>query len=529
MPQEPSEHLFDHTVGHPPYRDEILKHSPQTPVNALKDIIETARDIQPSWARLPIRERVGHMLRVRNYIAQNAEEIAEVISKDNGKTRIDAMSTDVMPAVMGIDYYAKHAKKFLKDKAVPPGNILLLNKRSKIIRVPFGVIGVISPWNYPFHIPLGEIVPGLLAGNAVVFKAATQTQMVGRIIEKCIQAAKLPDGIFNYVNIPGRLVGSALLKNGVDKLFYTGSLAVGKKLMKEASETLTPLVLELGGNDAMLVCEDADLYRAASGAAWAGLSNCGQSCGGVERIYVHEKVYDPFLLQLKEKVEALRVGIDQDFNVDMGEMTTQRTMNDVKRHLEDALSKGAVIYAQTGDRQGRDSGRIMPGYVLTEVHHDMLVIKEETFGPILCVMKVKDMDEAITLANDSDLGLSGSVWAKNTKKAETLARKIQAGAVTINDHLMSHGLPETPWGGFKTSGIGRVHGENGFDEFTQPQVIVHDILPFARQNMWWFPHGKKIYQGLSGAIKLLYERSVYLRVKGMLDLLKILPRYFTTR
>ncbi len=529
MTRDSSDPLFDQIVSRHPRSGEIIGHSPQTPVSQLKEIVGNARSVQQSWARLPVRERADYMFRVRDYIAQNAEKIAEVISKDNGKTRVDAISTEIMPALMGIDYYAKHAKQFLKDRSVAPGNILLSNKRSKIIRVPYGVVGVISPWNYPFHIPLGEVVPGLLAGNAVVLKAATKTQLVGRIIEKCFQAAKLPDGIFTFVNIPGRLVGSAFLKNGVDKLFYTGSVTVGKQLMKEASETLTPLVLELGGNDAMLVCEDADLYRAASGAVWAGLSNCGQSCGGVERIYVHETVYESFLVQLKGKVEALRVGIDQDFNVDMGVMTTQRTADSVKRHLEDALAKGAVIYAQTGEPQKNDSDRVMPGYVLTAVHHDMLVMKEETFGPILCVMKVKDMDEAVALANDSELGLSGSVWSKNKKKAETLARKIQAGAVVINDHLMSHGLPETPWGGFKASGIGRVHGKIGFDEFTQPQVIVNDILPFARQNMWWFPHGKKIYQGLSGAIRLLYGTSVSLRVKGMLDLLKIVPRYFTTR
>lgn len=529
MSQDPSNRFSDPTIGRHPYQGEVVERAQQTSLNELKEIIGNARVVQRAWAGLPIRERAGYVFRVRDYIAQHAEKISEVISKENGKTRLDAMSSEVLPAVMGIDYYAKHATSFLKDRHIPPGNILLSNKRSKIIRVPYGVIGVISPWNYPFSIPFGEIVPGLLAGNAVVLKAASKTQMVGRVIEQCLQAAKLPEGIFSYVNIPGRLAGKAFLQNGVDKLFYTGSLAVGKTLMKEASETLTPLVLELGGNDAMLVCDDADLHRAASGAVWAGLSNCGQSCGGVERIYVHEKVYDSFLVKVKEKVEALRVGVDRDFNVDMGVMTTSKAIAGVKRHLEDALAKGAVIYAQTFEHKENGSDRLMPGYVLTAVDHDMLVMKEETFGPILCVMKVTDMDKAIALANDSELGLSASVWSKNRTKAKALARKIQAGSVTINDHLMSHGLPETPWGGFKTSGIGRVHGKIGFDEFTQPQVIVDDLLPFARQNMWWFPHGEKVYQGLSGAIKLLYERSVSLRIKGLLDLLKIVPRYFTTR
>ena len=276
----------EHTICRNPATGEILGYSPLTPVAELKTIFANAKIAQKSWARLTIRRRTKYLSSVRDYITRHANEIAAVISKENGKTCIDALSGDVMPAVMGVDYYLKHAAKFLKKRTVSPGNILLANKLSRIWRVPYGIIGIISPWNYPFNIPFAEVMMGLLAGNAVVLKTATQTQMVGRLIEKCFQAADLPNGIFNFVNVPGRLAGSAFLQNGVDKLFFTGSLAVGKQLMKEASETLTPLVLELGGNDAMLVCEDADLHRAASGAVWAGLSNCGQSCGGVERISV---------------------------------------------------------------------------------------------------------------------------------------------------------------------------------------------------------------------------------------------------
>lgn len=519
----------ERTVCRNPATGEVLGHSPLTPVAELKQIIATARTSQKSWARLTVKQRVKHMLLVRDYISQNYEEIADVIAQDNGKTRVDALSAEVMTAVMSVDYYAKRAQKFLKARHLGPGNIMLANKISKIVRVPYGVIGIISPWNYPFAIPFSEVVMGLLAGNAVILKTATQTQMVGLKLEECFKAAQLPKGIFTHVNIPGRLAGSAFLKNGIDKLLFTGSVAVGKQLMKEASETLTPLVLELGGNDAMLVCEDADLYRAASGAVWAGLSNCGQSCGGVERIYVHEKVYESFLKYLKTKVETLRVGIDLDFNVDLGVMTTARQVQTVKRHLEEALSKGAVVYARSAQPPGDGSGHILPAYVLTDVHHDMLVMRAETFGPLLGVMKVKNMDEAVALANDSDLGLSGSVWSKNRKYAEKLGRRIMAGVITINDHLVSHGLAETPWGGFKASGIGRTHGAIGFDEMTQPQVIVHDVLPFARQNMWWHPHGKNIFRGLSGVVDCLYGRSVSERIKGLWHLLKIVPRYFTTR
>jgi acyl-CoA reductase-like NAD-dependent aldehyde dehydrogenase len=529
MNSEQTDQSEDRTVCRNPATGKILGYSPLTDVDELKEIVVNARIAQKSWTNLGVKKRVKYMMRVRDYMAENAEEIAEVISRDNGKTRVDALATEVMPAIMATDYYTKRAKRFLKDRRIWPGNVLLLNKTSKIVRVPFGVIGVISPWNYPFSIPFSEVVMGLLAGNAVVLKAATETQMVGRKLEECLLAAALPEGVFTNVNMPGRIAGSAFLESGIDKLFFTGSVMVGKQLMREAGKTLTPLVLELGGNDAMLVCEDADLNRAASGAVWAGLQNCGQSCGGVERVYVHERIYELFMALLKEKVEALRVGYDQDFDVDIGVMTTERQVATVKRHLEDALARGAVIYARSNQPEQNVSGHSLPTTVLTKVNHEMLVMREETFGPILGVMKVRDMEEAVKLANDSHLGLTGSVWSKNSGYAGELARRIYAGVVMINDHLMSHGMAETPWGGFKESGIGRTHGAIGFHETTQPQVIIHDNMPFAKKNMWWHPHGKKLFLGLLGAVSFLYGKSIFQRLRGLWHLLKIFPRYFSTK
>jgi len=528
MNQDRKKEEIEHTVCLNPATGEILGYSPLTDLQELEQIISRAKIAQKSWSKLDVRERVRYMIRVRDYLTRHAEKISEVISRDNGKTRVDALTTEVLPAAMAVDYYAKHAKKFLKTRYICPGNILLLNKLSKVVRMPYGVVGVISPWNYPFSIPFSEVVMALLAGNAAVVKTASETQWVGRILEECFLAAELPRGIFHYVNIPGRFAGSAFLKYGIDKLFFTGSLAVGKHLMAEAGERLIPVVLELGGNDAMLVCEDADLFRATSGAVWAGFQNSGQSCGGVERIYVHEEIHDSFLQLLKKKVEALRVGFDESFKVDIGAMTTERQVSMVKSHLDDALAKGALIYARSAPPEGKVLGTFVPAMVLTGVTHEMLVMQEETFGPLLGVMKVKDMDEAVALANDSHLGLTGSVWSRNRTRAENLARQIQAGVVTINDHLMSHGLAETPWGGVKQSGIGRTHGAIGFDEMTQPQVIVHDILPLTRQNIWWHPHGKNIYEGLLGAMRFLYSRSIWQRARGFYHLLKILPRCFST-
>ncbi len=509
-----------------PATGEKIGESNLNTVEELISCIRHAKKVQPDWAAMPIRERISIIRNIRTYIVENAPRIAKIISRDSGKVCVDALATEVLPAAMAVSYYMKNAKRFLKPEKLSSGNLLMANKRSKIYRKPFGVVGVISPWNYPFGIPFSEVIMALLAGNAVILKTASETQLVGRILEECINSAGLPDGIFHYVNLPGRVAGDAFLENGIDKLFFIGSVAVGKYLMKKASETLTPVVLELGGNDAMIVCKDADLEKAAAGAVWAGFSNTGQSCASVERIYVHESVYDSFLMMLKEKVGVLRVGFDDDFNMDMGSMTTQKQVETVKKHFEDAVEKGATIFAQS--QCPKDSkGSFLPATVLTDVNHDMLLMQDETFGPVVGVMEFADINEAIRLANDSYLGLSGSIWSSNRRKAIRIAKQINAGAVMINDHLMSHGLAETPWGGFKESGIGRTHGKLGFDEMTEPQVIVNDIMPFTKRNLWWHPFSERLYNGLLGIIYVLYGKGIRNKSSGLWNLLRIVNRYFS--
>jgi len=514
------------TESRNPATGDVIGYSPKNSVADLKEAIRKARTAQEAWAALPVKERTRALSGIRSHLMENAEKIAALISAENGKTRIDALATEVLPAVMAFDYYASHAKRFLKPALLPPGSLLLANKWSRIFRVPYGVIGIISPWNYPFAIPFSEVVMGLVSGNAVILKTATSTQLTGRQIEAGVRAAGLPEGLFSFINIAGDTAGDAFIECGIDKLFFTGSTQVGKKLMAKAAETLTPLNLELGGNDAMLVCEDADLERASSGAVWAGLENCGQNCAGVERIYVHQSVYGPFLERLKAKVEAFRVGQDRDYNVDMGAMTTKSQTAKVRDHLEDALKKGAAIVAQSHCPPPESRGNFLPATVIASVNHDMLVMREETFGPVLAVMKVRDMEEAISLANDSMYGLTGSVWSRNAGRAEQIARRIRAGVITINDHLMSHGMAETPWGGFKASGIGRTHGKIGLLEMTQPQVVVHDLLGFARKNLWWHPYNEALYRGLLGAMRLFYGPKLRFRLPGIWPLLKILPRIF---
>jgi acyl-CoA reductase-like NAD-dependent aldehyde dehydrogenase len=505
------------TVCTNPATCEVIAEYPVHTVEDVKNAVKKARQAQPFWQALPVKKKTEYVMKFAEYIQKNSDKIARIISQDTGKTLCDAMIAEVTPAALATLYYCKNAARFLADRKLKAGNIMLMNKRSRIVRVPYGVVGIISPWNYPFSIPFSEVVMGLMAGNTVILKTASETQVVGHILKECIEYAGLPKNVFTYINMPGSKAGDAFIDAGIDKLFFTGSVPIGKYLMKKASETLTPLVLELGGNDAMIVCDDADLYRAACGAVWAGMQNAGQSCGGVERIYVDKKVYHEFLAILKERIEGLRVGEGKYWTSDVGAMTTRKQMQTVQEHIDDALAKGAKIFAQSKVPQNT-KGNFMPCMVLTDVNHDMLAMKDETFGPIVGVMPFNTIDEAVALANNSNLGLNGSVWSKNVKKARQVARRIMAGGVMINDHLMSHGLAETPWGGFKESGIGRTHGDIGFAEMTQQQVIVDDILsavPFVRRNFWWHPFEKIHYEGMKGLIDAFCATGLWERVNGL--------------
>lgn len=520
---------INYTESINPATGKIIGKSELTAADTIPQVISRAREAQKKWYALPLKERIKILERIKREIAVQGDELSSIISSDNGKTRIEAMATEILPSAMAVDYYCKNAGKFLKERRVGGGNIFLVNKRSRIRRVPYGVVGIISPWNYPFSIPFSEVVMALLAGNSVILKTASETQLAGLKLKEIFNKAGLPPGVFNYVNLPGRIAGELFLKSGIDKLFFTGSVAVGKKLMSLAGETLIHVSLELGGNDPMIVCPDADIDRAAYGALWGGFQNSGQSCGGVERIYVHEEVYDEFLAKLKPLVENLVPGNGNEFDTQMGCLTTSNQADTVRMHVREALDSGAEIFARSKNSEGLGEGNFVPALVITNVNHNMLLMKDETFGPVVGVMKFSNYEEAVELANDSYLGLTASVWSRNRKFAVDLGKRLMAGAVTINDHLMSHGLAETPWGGFKQSGIGRTHGEIGFAEMTQPQVIVDDLFSFMKRNLWWHPYDKYLYSGISGLLQLLYSGRFKERITGLKNLLKIFPRVFSAK
>ncbi len=496
---------------------------PHTPPEQIPYLFAQARKAQAEWANTSFRERRRHLRRMRNYIRDNATELARAVSESNGKTLMDALATEVLPCLLACDWYGKHASRVLAPEHRGPSSLLWLGKQSEVRHEPLGLVGIVSPWNYPLSIPFGELVMGLMAGNAIVLKVAAATPLVGKVIEDIVAAAGLPAGLFHHLVGPGAQVSEAMFEHGVDKLFFTGSVATGKQIMARAAETLTPVSLELGGKDPMIVLEDADLERAANGAAWAGYQNAGQSCGGVERIYVQQSVYEPFVKRLAEKTSALRHGTPAyPGSVDIGAMTTASQRHTVEAQLADAVTEGATIVAQSRPT-GCGEGHFHPATLVTGVSHDMLLMREETFGPLLPVMPFNTEDEAVALANDSSMALTASIWTRNTLRGKRLADRVNGGVVTINDHLYTHGMSDLPWGGPGESGIGRTHGPEGLKEMTRVKVVNWDWLR-AKRNLWWYPQDKASYDAIRHALHLVAPKSLGDFLKAAVRVLPVMIR-----
>jgi len=520
---------YAETVDTNPATGDEVGRVANTDMQQFPEIVQKSRDAQKYWAQQSFKQRAEHILKMRRYIIDHADELAQVISESNGKTRVDAMAAEVLPCAMSCGWYAKKAPKVLKPKRRGMGSILFFSKLTRIEHVPVGVVGIISPWNYPLSIPFGEVVMGLMAGNSIILKTADVTSQVGVQIEKIVAAGGLPENLFQMVYARGSAVSSGMLENGVNKIFFTGSVPAGKMIMAAAAQTLTPLSLELGGNDPMIVLDDAEIERTVNGTIWAGFQNSGQSCGGVERVYVQEGIYDEYMAALTKKVSALRQGVASSaHDVDLGCMTTDKQCDLVKEHVQDAVQRGASIVAQSKAVGDLNDKVFHPATVLENCTHDMLTMREETFGPVVAVMKFKTIEEAIALANDSDLALTSSVWSKDTKLAKQIASRLESGVTTINDHLQTHGMSETPWGGWKQSGLGRTHGDEGLKEMTHEKVVNWDWLG-ARRNLWWHPHDKATYEALKSAMHFAFPSSLADWLHGTLKLTPTLLRKSITK
>lgn len=452
-------------------------------------LVKKARKAQPSWAKLSFRERASYILVARQYILNKLDELAETISSANGKPRVEALSADIYPVLDLMNYFAKNTERLLRPKRIAIGVWNWMLRSSWIEYYPKGVVGIISPWNFPFSIPMGETAMALMTGNTVILKPSSSTALVGVSMEKIFKEAGLPEGVFNHASGDSSC-GDALLEAGLDKIFFTGSVAIGKYVMEKVAKTLTPVVLELGGKDPMIVCEDANLDVASSGAVWGAFTNSGQVCASVERVYVQESVAQKFKKLVLEKTQKLRQGHDASHNVDVGAITTKSQLEEVDRQIQEAKTSGAKILTGGNKRMG---GYFFEPTILDNVDHSFRTVKEETFGPTLPLMTFRRDEEAIHLANDTSYGLTASVWSRDLSRAKRIASQIKAGTVTINDCTFTHAICQTPWGGHHDTGFGRSHGEMGLMEMVEARHVHLNRLTSIK-NFWWYPYNKDLYQ-----------------------------------
>ena len=490
-----------------PRTGEVLAHLPEHGPEDVAAAVARARDAFGPWSALAFDQRMDHVLTVRDLLIDRLDRVVDVICSETGKLEPEALSAEVLATCELIQHYRKHGARALRSEKVPVGS-LLPHKRAWRSYEPMGVVGVISPWNYPLTLAMTPVVSALLAGNTVVLKPSEVTPLVGLEIGRLFAEAGAHPGIVQVVTGGGR-TGDALVRAGVQKVAFTGSVRTGKLVMAAAAETLTPVLLELGGKDPMIVCDDADIDRAASGAVWGAYMNAGQTCMSVERVYVEDAVYDRFVDLVVERTRAVRQGRGPGH--DIGSMSFGPQVDIVERHVADAEAKGAKVL--TGGR--RVPGRAGLWYeptVLVDVDHTMDVMRDETFGPVLPIMRVRDDEEAVRLANDSLYGLNSSVWSADDERAEEIARAIEAGNVCINDCMVSYAVAGLPFGGVKQSGIGRIHGVEGLRAFCNTKSVLAGRFDLGRE-LQWFPLPGWVTAALRRIVRLRYRRGLRAKLR----------------
>lgn len=463
----------------------------------VREAVARARAAQSRWASSSFRQRAKIILNARERILQQIDDIGSLISHETGKPIPEAISMEIVPALDLMYYFARHTASLLHPQPIDIAQYGLMGRSSQIIYKPLGVVGIISPWNFPLATPLAEVVMALMAGNAVVLKPSELTPFTALKIGEVFADSGLPEGVLEIVTGDGS-TGAALVDAGVDKIMFTGSVATGKRVAEAAARHLTPVVLELGGKDPMIVFEDANLKNAARAAVWGAFANAGQACASVERCYVHESISAKFIDLVVKETRNLRQGTSSSEDVDIGAMSNERQLKIVEDHLAEAKARGAEIL--TGGGRPRDNaGWFHEPTVVTNVDHSMKLMRDETFGPVLPIMTFRSDEEALHLANDSVYGLTASVWTGNIARGQRVAAQIEAGTVMVNEVVYTHAIAQTPWGGVKQSGYGRTHGRLGLLELVTPQHIHVNRFPWVA-DVWWFKYSKEaadLFHGLA--------------------------------
>jgi acyl-CoA reductase-like NAD-dependent aldehyde dehydrogenase len=471
------------------------------PIASVEDVrraMDHARAAQLRWAQKSFADRAEILYRYRDLLIDNQEKIADLLTGETGKPRGEVYGSELFYLYDSIGFWAKNAAKYLKPENIRPH--LFKSKKVVSIYSPIGVVGIIGPWNFPLVLTIGDAIPALMAGNAVIIKPSELTPMSALFAAELAEKTGWPENILQV--LPGYGATAEAVIDHADMILFTGSVETGKRVMRRAAERLIPVALELGGKDAMIVLKDADLDRAAGACVWGALMNSGQVCTSIERVYVEEPVYQAFVDRVLERVRKVRQGPSEAV-VELGSMTSAAQLDKVEAQVRDAVLKGAKIL-HGGRKNPSLNGYYYEPTVLVDVDHRMDVMKDETFGPVIPIMKVRDAEQAVELANDSRYGLDGSVFTHDRERGRQIAERIDAGSVCVNDSLVNFVITEAPMGGIKESGFGRRHGADGIRKYCRQKTIVIDRFGMKNEPNW-FPVSKFKTQAVRAALRLFYR------------------------
>ncbi len=481
----------------------------------VEDAVAAAWGAFDIWQMTNFAERSKMIMSFHKVLEKHADEVSALITAEVGKPVVEAYMSELTGPLDTCIYLTQNIETLLKEQTINFTNPLLSSKQSTIVFDPLGVIGIISPWNYPFSIPVMSMLAALITGNTVVLKPSEKSPLVGLKIGELFEKAGFPRGVVTVIT-GDRRTGEALTRCNLSRIIFTGSVAGGANVMAQVAPNVVPVSMELGGKDPAIVLPDAPVDWTAKGLVWGAFTNAGQACASIERVYVVKgKNTDKLLERIVYHTSQLRLGQPTNPATEIGPVVDEQQLLKIVDQVEKAKAAGARVLCG-GNRRDDLGGYFFEPTVMTDVNHKMEIMTVETFGPVMPIMIVNSEDEAVMLANDSDYGLAASVWSPNLRRCEAVARDLNTGTVLMNDCLFSHASPQVPWGGMKKSGIGRSHGQFGLLDLVNIKHICTDSAGGGNR-VWWYPYGKTRVKVAQGGIKFLHGSNVLTKLKGMFD------------